>query len=222
MRLGRCDAGEDSHVAREAVRLGLATVFDVGVLVGIHAGRVPRRRTNRSGGNNDSGLGRTTASPHAQEGRRIENKPDVLLEVLTFVTMWPTTDVLTAALESFIGTLPKEDRQAVATLYKRRLEKLAGGNDRLADFIREMVLRDYILPARERGEAEITLYVSDVHRRAGLVQRYPAVISALRGKPFARMAGVRFLNHIGASESSATRLRFEILPTNDQPNMDEK
>jgi hypothetical protein len=46
----------------------------------------------------------------------------------------------------------------------------------LADDIREHVKKNYIDPARRRGERTVTFKASDIHKAMGLNQRFPAVV----------------------------------------------
>jgi hypothetical protein len=54
----------------------------------------------------------------------------------------------------------------------------------LSETIRERAVRDYIGPARKRGDRTVTILVGDVHRTLRLINRVPAVCSALSSKGF--------------------------------------
>jgi hypothetical protein len=72
------------------------------------------------------------------------------------------------------------NRNKVATI---KVQKASGGGKmRLTDEIREYVCKNYIEPARERGQKEITIRAGDIHNEMGLVSRMPAVCSALGSK----------------------------------------
>jgi len=57
-----------------------------------------------------------------------------------------------------------------------------GTSDNLTDRIREFVWKNYIQPAREEGENELTVRAGDVHKEMFLKSRMPAVCSALKSK----------------------------------------
>jgi hypothetical protein len=54
----------------------------------------------------------------------------------------------------------------------------------LADRIRRFVLKEYVEPARQKGDKTVRIVVRAVHKRMNLEQRYPAVIAALQSRAF--------------------------------------
>jgi len=60
--------------------------------------------------------------------------------------------------------------------------KIGGLKMGLTDEIRTYVFEKYIVPARKRGDKEITIRAGDIHKEMGLVSRMPAVCSALKSK----------------------------------------
>lgn len=86
-----------------------------------------------------------------------------------------------------------------------------------ADFIREFVFKNYIQPARDRGEREITITAGDVARRLGLYHRIPNICNVLGGRKFQVMCGVRLLERSGPHQSTTTKFTYQIL---DQPIAD--
>jgi len=85
----------------------------------------------------------------------------------------------------------------------------------LADEIRWFVCENYIAPARKRGLRTVRIVSGDVHSRMGLLNRMPAVCSALRSKKLQEMCGVRLIEEIRRPgvkrDSSTNEFIFEIL-----------
>jgi len=85
----------------------------------------------------------------------------------------------------------------------------------LTDEIRRFSCDNYINPARERGENQITILSGDVHARMRLRSRMPAVCSALRSRKLQRMCGVRLIREIRRPgvkrDSSTNRFVFELV-----------
>ncbi|MEM3873977.1 MAG: hypothetical protein QXU45_02470 [Candidatus Bathyarchaeia archaeon] len=85
-----------------------------------------------------------------------------------------------------------------------------------ADFIREFVFKNYIQPARNRGEKEITITAGDVARRLRLY-RIPNICNVLGGRKLQVMCGVRLLERSGPHQSTTTKFTYQIL---EQPAAD--
>lgn len=81
-----------------------------------------------------------------------------------------------------------------------------------ADEIREFVLKNYVKPARERGEAEIAIRAGDVHKAMGLKDAMPAVASALGADKFQGFAGVELVKREGPHNGANLFLTFRIIP----------
>ena len=81
---------------------------------------------------------------------------------------------------------------------------------RLADEIREYVLVAHIKPARRRGAATVTVRTGDLHKAMGLVDRMPAVCSALEAAKFEEYAGVHLIEREGPPQGATVRLTFEV------------
>lgn len=75
----------------------------------------------------------------------------------------------------------------------------------LADEIRRFVFREYIEPARLRGEHEVTIRAGDVHDRMGLVSRMPAVCGAIGADKFQDEYRVRLINRKGPNNGANAR-----------------
>jgi hypothetical protein len=79
-----------------------------------------------------------------------------------------------------------------------------------ADEIREYVKKAYIERARRRGATTVTVRTGDVHRALELVNRMPAVCSALEAAKFQEYAGVRLIGREGPRQGANVRLTFEV------------
>ena len=89
---------------------------------------------------------------------------------------------------------------------------IALGDDDLkdADRIRAHVLETYINPAREAGEATVTILVRTVDEAVGSKGHWRNVCSALRSRKFLQMAQVPPPQRLGAEESPATQFVFSL------------
>jgi len=75
---------------------------------------------------------------------------------------------------------------------------LSSPSGALADNIRLFIKTNYIDPARQRGQRRLALRSSEIHRRMGLKNRYPAVCSAMRGRKIEDLCGVKVTDTDGA------------------------
>lgn len=67
----------------------------------------------------------------------------------------------------------------------------------LADSIRNFILEEFVLPARESGNREITIRSGDIHISMNLRNRYPAVCGAMRSSKFEKLADVKMIRTEG-------------------------
>lgn len=82
----------------------------------------------------------------------------------------------------------------------------------LADDIREHVKKNYIDPARRRGERTVTFRASDIHRAMGLQNHFPSVCQAIDSDKFIDFASVALFKRTGPPKSSSVRWTFDLLP----------
>lgn len=66
-----------------------------------------------------------------------------------------------------------------------------------SDRVREYVLGKYIRPAIAAGEKCVKIRTGDIHQAMGFRSKMPTVCSALEGKRFLEMAGVRIIDREG-------------------------
>jgi hypothetical protein len=139
----------------------------------------------------------------------------VKLSVLTFFFQQPVESVLDRAMGALIDALPPEEKHLVLGLNSRfvphGIATVANGSSRLADQIRAFVVAEYLRPAREKHEKHVSVRVKDVHKRLGLVQRYPAIVSALQAKSFLEHHRLRPVDSDGTKDGSTRVLVFELL-----------
>jgi hypothetical protein len=78
------------------------------------------------------------------------------------------------------------------------------------DITKNHVIRNYIEPARLRGEKTVTVRVGKVLKELGWTNRTPSVFSTLSSQPFQREAGVVLLERKGgpASGGPSTTVQF--------------
>jgi len=74
--------------------------------------------------------------------------------------------------------------------------------------IRQFVTREYLQPARQRGETTFTVRAGDVHKRLGLKQRMPQVCLALRSQKFLRDNSLRLLNQTGPESGQSSTVTY--------------
>lgn len=79
-----------------------------------------------------------------------------------------------------------------------------------ADKIRGFVLENYVKPARERGENEITIRAGDIHKVMGLRDSMPAVASALGAQKFENFARVKLIKREGPHNGANLRFTFQL------------
>ena len=88
--------------------------------------------------------------------------------------------------------------------------------DKNTDRVREYVSREYIEPARKRGESKVRIVAGDVHRSLGLHNRVPLVCSALRSREFLRRNHLRIEAQEGPPSMMSTTVTFTYV-IDDQP-----
>ena len=83
---------------------------------------------------------------------------------------------------------------------------------KLADQVRAFVQRAYIAPARARGESQVTVIAGDVHREMRLVNRIPAVCSALRSSAMLERNNLRIIRDVAPPSglSSTVAVTYEL------------
>lgn len=98
------------------------------------------------------------------------------------------------------------------TFLKHYRDYRSGGGmaDSDADRIRQYALKDFVEPARERGEVSVTIRAGDVHNALGLNNAHANVCQALRGRLFRNLAGVGEPTVTGPENSSTTTFVFNL------------
>jgi hypothetical protein len=89
-----------------------------------------------------------------------------------------------------------------ALLYNYGMEK------RLADRVRETVLREYIAPAASRGDKSITVTAGDVAKSMKLKDRTPAICAALLSKALLEEGHLALESRTGPPSGIGTRAQY--------------
>jgi 5-methylcytosine-specific restriction protein B len=79
-----------------------------------------------------------------------------------------------------------------------------------ADDIRTFAFENWIKPARDKAETEVTIRAGDVHAAMNLSNAYPAVCNAIGGELFANFAKVKLLEKTGPNEGANVFFRFAL------------
>ena len=88
-----------------------------------------------------------------------------------------------------------------------------------ADRARMVALTYFIEPAREKGEAEVTVRIGDVSDNLFPANHYRNVWQALKGKAFQDLANVSEPIQFGENERRATTFTYQLYPTSGQISM---
>ncbi|EPB9885651.1 AAA family ATPase [Yersinia enterocolitica] len=86
--------------------------------------------------------------------------------------------------------------------------RFLSGDDSQADEIRDYVLENYITPARERGDASVTLVVGPLNTEMGLDKGWPNICQALDGQKFQELADVPPPVTVGPKKSTTRKYTF--------------
>lgn len=82
-----------------------------------------------------------------------------------------------------------------------------------ADWIRQIALESYILPARAAGQEQVVIRAGDLHSAMKLKNAMPAVCSALHSEKFESFAGVTKLDVSGPANGANVYFRFAVTPS---------
>lgn len=107
---------------------------------------------------------------------------------------------------------PRNRLANLPTFLKHYHDYRSGGGmaDSDAGRIRQYALKDFVEPARERGEASVTIRAGDLHNALGLSNAHANVCQALRGRLFRNLAGVGEPTVTGPENSSTTTFVFNL------------
>jgi 5-methylcytosine-specific restriction protein B len=83
-------------------------------------------------------------------------------------------------------------------------------NETQADRIRQYVLDRYIEPARQRGDASVTIVVGPLNNEMGLNMAWPNICQALEGRKFLELAKVPAPVAEGPKQSTTRKLTFTL------------
>jgi 5-methylcytosine-specific restriction enzyme B len=113
----------------------------------------------------------------------------------------PDSDAPVSRLENFIAWLGN---------YRSFKEGLSELIETDADRIRQYVLDNYVVPARERGNQFVSVKVREVHDALSMSQAWANVCQAIAGPKFQILANVAPPSREGAEASPATTFTFDL------------
>lgn len=107
---------------------------------------------------------------------------------------------------------PRNRLANLPTFLKHYRDYRSGGGmaDRDAGRIRQYALKDFVEPARERGETSVTIRAGDLHNALGLSNAHANVCQALRGRLFRNLASLGEPTVTGPENSSTTTFVFNL------------
>ena len=107
---------------------------------------------------------------------------------------------------------PRNRLANLPTVLKQYRDYRSGGGmaDSDAGRIRQYALKHFVQPARERGEASVTIRAGDLHNALGLNNAQANVCQALRGRLFRNLAVVGEPTVTGPENSSTTTFVFNL------------
>lgn len=79
-----------------------------------------------------------------------------------------------------------------------------------ADRVRELAVREFIEPARVKGQSSVTIVARDIHDRLGLNAAHANVCQALAGRKFQKLASVPPPTMAGPMASSTTKFTYDL------------
>ncbi|WP_245259322.1 AAA family ATPase [Methylobacterium sp. 77] len=85
-----------------------------------------------------------------------------------------------------------------------------GGGESQADEIRRYVLKNYIKPARVRGDATVTITIGALNNEMGLHMAWPNICQALEGRLFLQLANVPPPAAEGPKQSTTRKLTYSL------------
>src|SRR5262245_29967421 len=99
-------------------------------------------------------------SPNPTLTIAIQPETRVRLEALSTLLQQPLGKVIEKGVYALLDTLPGKDKELVEVLSKRAIvnvQPVDPGRGKLAQDIREYILKRYVEPARSRGERQIKI-----------------------------------------------------------------
>jgi hypothetical protein len=85
------------------------------------------------------------------------------------------------------------------------------------DRVREYARREYVEPARRRGEWMVRIVAGDVHKALGLHNRVPLVCNALASREFLKENRLRIESRVGPPSLLSTTVTFTYLIEDKEP-----
>jgi len=79
----------------------------------------------------------------------------------------------------------------------------------LSESVRKYVRREYVEPARRRGDVRIRIVAGEVHKALNLANRVPSVCDALASRKFLEENGLAVESREGPPSGRSTTVTFE-------------
>ena len=84
-------------------------------------------------------------------------------------------------------------------------------NRTISENVRIYCRDTHVVPARKRGEKQITIRAGDIHKELGFKNRLPLICSALGTELYNKMANVKRISIEGPVIGANTRFTFQLL-----------
>jgi hypothetical protein len=81
----------------------------------------------------------------------------------------------------------------------------------LSEQVRDLFARDYVGPARSRGQSRVQVAACDVANQLGWENRYPLICGALKAESFHEELGVQLVLVSDPCPSSTAVLTFSVV-----------
>jgi len=117
-------------------------------------------------------------------------------------------DGLCEEARQLIDEIKVQSRNTVAAHSAKPLVAEGGGTG--AEKIRNFVVRDYISPARARGQKTVTIRSGDVHAQMQLSRQHRNVCQVLRGPMLREMANIKLLSERGPRAGGNTYFKYQL------------
>jgi len=120
-------------------------------------------------------------------------------------------DALCEEARQLVNDVKPQNQNTVAAVTGYSAKRIAvQGGDSPANKIRQLVLDDYINPARTRDEKTVIIRSGDVHAKMQLHQQHANVCQVLRGDKLRTMAVVKLISISGPHAGGNTYFKYEL------------
>ena len=117
-------------------------------------------------------------------------------------------DALCDEARQLVDDVRAQRQDADSTYKSKPTDGQKGGTT--ADRIRQLILDEYIKPARSRGDKTIIIRSGDVHAQMQLHQQHANVCQALKGNKLLEMAEIKLLSITGPKAGGNTYFVYKL------------